>query len=202
MFNIAVFAPAAVIAGKENLAKIFRRMRHSAIIDRFCNDIVDFIRQRTKNRRARYDYFLTHADQKVCIGLKKRVNHVEMLNDYTFAALNSVQNCIGKHSHLRECRLKAYVKMISVRSKKTLLVNVKNRKRASVHSVIIVCQLEPGEHAFYQHALARACLADNADKLIKRAEIHLRNMHSKIIYPVASSGCEKDAVIVAVLHSA
>ena len=94
-----------------------------------------------------------------------------MLNDYTFAALNSVQNCIGKHSHLRECRLEAYVKMISVRSKKTLLLNVKNRKRASVHSVIIVCQLEPGEHAFYQHALARACLADNADKLIKRAEI-------------------------------
>ena len=34
------------------------------------------------------------------------------------------------------------------------------------------------------------------------SQIHLRNMHSKIIYPVASSGCEKDAVIVAVLHSA
>ena len=124
-----------------------------------------------------------------------------MLDDDAFALFDRVENCLCKRAHLCKRRLEPNVKVVGGRREKAAIVDVEDRQRTHVDAVVVVGQLEPRKHAFDQHALAGARFADYADQLIIGRKVHLRDLHAEIVHAVASSGREKDAVIVALLHS-
>ena len=187
---------------KKDLAEILSRVRHAAKADGFRNALMQLARKRAEDRGPCYDDLLAHADQQVCVYVEHGVDEVEMLDDDALAVLDGAKDRLRERAELSERRFEADIEVIGMRVEKAVFGCVEQGKRAHVDAVVVVRELEPREHAFDEHALARARLADDADQLIVGGKVHLGDLHSEVVHSVAAARREEYAVKMVVLHSA
>ena len=69
-----------------------------------------------------------------------------------------------------------------------VLVHIQQGKRTDIETIIIVGQLQIGEHAPNQSTFAGAGIANNADQLVKRRQVLLRQLHAQSVHTLMSAG--------------
>ena len=75
-----------------------------------------------------------------------------------------------------------------------IIQHLQNRQRTNVDPLVVISQLQSGEHPLDQHTFTGTCIADDPDQLIHRAQILLCNLHSQFRHSLVSSWCKIDAV--------
>ena len=82
-----------------------------------------------------------------------------------------------------------------------LLRYVQDGQGAHIHAVVIIGQFQPREHAVDQRALARACIADEADQAVVGAQVHLPHLHAKVVHTCLAAGREIGCLDQIALHA-
>ena len=93
-------------------------------------------------------------------------------------------------SHLREAVFKTDVQVVGVgREESKGPVLLQNGQGTDIDAVVVVGQLQTGEHTPDEGAFARAGFADNTDQLVGGVEIHLRQLLACGVHTVCAAGC-------------
>ena len=69
-----------------------------------------------------------------------------------------------------------------------------------IHALIVIGQVNTGKHTFYEQALSRSGISYDSYNMVKRAQIHLTELHPQIRHTTVSSGRKIKAVQVSFLH--
>ena len=112
-----------------------------------------------------------------------------MLDDDTLAPGNGLLDALHQGVELRKAHLEAHIQVISMgRIEPVFLVLAQQGQGAHVDALVIVGQLQTGEHALDNHGLARTGLADDADDPVGGAEMLLGDLHAQLIHTVTAAG--------------
>ena len=112
-----------------------------------------------------------------------------MLYHHTAAFVQRLGNSICQLAHLGKTVFKTDVQVIGVgREECKTPILLQNGQGTDIHAVVIVGQLQTGEHTPDQCAFAGACLADHADELVVGGEIQLGDLLSQGVHTVRATG--------------
>lgn len=147
--------------------------------------------------------FLSHTDEQIGIGGQEGINEIKMLHHHTLTPVYCLHNGVRQLMGLGEAHFKANVHMVCMgREEAGLTVLVHEGKGADIDAAVVVGELQSGEHAPDQDALSRSAVANDANELVKGAQVHLGNLNAQIVNPVPAPGCIKGTENMASLHSA
>ena len=200
--DVVVLAAGDQVGIHVNLAQILRRVGHQAVGQGLMYVVDELLRLRAEHGRAADDDLLAHADHQVCVAGQQRIDQVEVLHDHALAQIDGLHDRVGQDVGLGEAGLEADVQVVGVgRVEAAHIAHVQDRQRAHVHAVVVVGQLQAGEHAAHQRALAGARVADEADQLVVGAEVELGNLHAQVVDAGASAGRKEGCLNQALLHA-
>ena len=192
MAHIIVTQAGKVLRRKENFAKIFRTVNHQTVGQGLVDHIPDLVGLWAKNGGAGHDHFFAYADQQVGItAAQQGINQLEMLHDDALAVLNGDQNGISQVAELGKPGFKTDIHVVRVgREETTRFLYIQQRQRTHIQTVIVIGQFQIGKHAPDQRALAGAGITDDANELVERGEVQLRQLHTQRIHALTATGGE------------
>ena len=178
-----------ILFSHEHLTDILSGVRHQAVLQRFIDLLPDLLRLGTKNTGSGDEHLLTHTHQHIGIGAQQGVDQVKMLYHHPAALVQRFVDGIGQHTHLGKAILKPDIQMVGMgREEGKTTVLLQQRQRTHIHTIIVIGQLQTGEHAPNQGALSGAGFTNDADKLIIGRKIHLRQILTQRIHTLRAPG--------------
>ena len=205
VLHVIMTAAGQILGGEQRFAQILSGMAHEAVGQGLIDDVHNFLGFGTKDGGAGQNHFFAHADQKVGIETQQGIDQIEVFHDHALSAAYGLGDGISQIIHLGETVFETDVQMVGVGGKHTeASAHFQNRQGANIHAVIVVGQLQTGEHTADEGALAGTCVANDANELVGRGQILLHQLHTQREHTLMSTGSEITAYAVAflkILHS-
>ena len=169
----------AELVAEEERSDVFGRVGHLAILERIVDDVVDTLRQGAEDARASHDDLFADTHEQVGVAAEGVVEQVEVLDHDAALALQQRADKVGDLVHLHKGHLEADVEVIGGGVLDVVERVAHLHDLARIDDVVIVGELQAGEHALDEGRFASAGVAEDADEAVVEEEVAVADLFAE-----------------------